>query len=193
VFRDNPYRGYLREPKRIDFVFRRDGVSHSIEALHSERIFDAPVALPGREAACSNHAGVLTELEIAPHRGTAAPAPLAWAVGEAQRLLAKGKAAAELRRQEMRALSGVGLASALAATVGDRSCKTSRRRFLRWSLRGAAVAALTPTVGYSMLSEVFVPTEIDGFKDAQMQLAKLAGLGPVGGLASSQEPPGSSS
>ena len=49
----------------------------------------------------------------------------------------------------------------------------SRRKLLRLGLRGAALAALTPTVGYSMLSEVFVPNEIHAFEDAEATLAKL--------------------
>jgi endonuclease/exonuclease/phosphatase family metal-dependent hydrolase len=194
VYGTNPYRHPLAKSKRIDFVFRRDGASRSVEALHSERVFDAPVSLPGREVACSNHAGVLAEVEIrARRRDTPVPAPLAWAVGEAQRLLAQGRAGAERRRREMRTLSGAGLASVVAATAGGRSSRMSRRGLLRLSLRGAALAALTPTVGYSMLSEVFVPTEINGFEDAEAQLAQLVDPLPGGALAASDDRSGSSS
>ena len=93
----------------------------------------------------------------------------------------------------MRTLSGVGLASVVAATAGGRSSRMSRRGLLRLSLRGAALAALTPTVGYSMLSEVFVPTEINGFEDAEAQLAQLVDPLPGGALAASDDRSGSSS
>ena len=73
----------------------------------------------------------------------------------------------------MRALSGLGLASVLATTAGVRSPKMSRRKLLRFAFRGAALAAVAPTLGYSMLSEVFVPNEIHAFEDAEAILAKL--------------------
>jgi endonuclease/exonuclease/phosphatase family metal-dependent hydrolase len=169
----NPYRGAKQHPKRIDFVFRRDGVSSSVSARHAERIFDDPVPLRGRRGAFSNHAGVLVEVDVEQTGETPLPRPLAQAVREASRLLAEGRASAQERRRDMRALSGVGLASVVAATAAVRSPKMSRRSLLRLSLRGAALAALTPTVGYSMLSEVFVPSEIHAFEDAQAELARL--------------------
>lgn len=196
VYGANPYRPPLRKPKRVDYVFRRDGVSRGVEPVMTERVFDDPVTLGGREIACSNHAGVLTEFEVGPRRGTPMPAPLAplvWAVGEAERLLAQGRAVALQRRRDMRALSGVGLASVAVATVGGRSPKMSRRRLLRLALRGAAVAAVTPTIGYSMLSEVFVPSEIHGFEDAEAQLAEFANAALGGSLAASGEGSDSSS
>ena len=42
-------------------------------------------------------------------------------------------------------------------------------------LGGVALAALTPTLGYSMLSEVFVPNEIYAFEDAEAILSRLRG------------------
>lgn len=169
----NPYRRRQQRPKRIDYVFHRDGVSRSVKARDVVRVFDDPLPIRSRLRACSNHWGVLAEFDIEPRIETPLPAPLAWALGEASRLLAQGRTAAEQRRRKLRGLSGVGLASMLAATAGGRSPVVSRRKLLRLSLRGAALLALTPTLGYSMLSEIFVPTEIHAFKDAEAQLAKL--------------------
>ena len=51
--------------------------------------------------------------------------------------------------------------------------RANRRKLLRYALRGAALAALTPTLGSSMLSEFFVPGEIHAFEEAEARLAKL--------------------
>jgi len=49
----------------------------------------------------------------------------------------------------------------------------TRRRLLRGALRGAAVAALAPTVGLSILSEVYVPGELRAFETLANRLSQV--------------------
>jgi hypothetical protein len=50
----------------------------------------------------------------------------------------------------------------------------TRRRLLRGALRVAAVAALAPAVGLSILSEIFVPSEL---RAAEMLAHRLSQVG----------------
>ena len=49
----------------------------------------------------------------------------------------------------------------------------SRRRLLRGSLQCAALAALAPGVGLSILSEMFVPSEIRAFDALANRLTRI--------------------
>jgi endonuclease/exonuclease/phosphatase family metal-dependent hydrolase len=148
IFRGHPYRPRRRKPdRRIDFVFARDGAARS---------------LIGRR-----------ELEIAPQLGTAVATPTRRAVALASRLLSEGRADAERRQRGGRAWAGLGIGSAVLASAGLRAPAMSRRRMLRTALEGAALLALTPGVGMSILSEVFVPSEIRAFDALAARLEQV--------------------
>jgi endonuclease/exonuclease/phosphatase family metal-dependent hydrolase len=164
VLRSNPFRASSRKPdRRIDYVFVRDGSAAAVLARSAERIFAGRFG--SERLAFSNHAGVLVELEI----GTTNPAPR-WqpnpgSIERALELLAAGRASAVQRQRERRAYTATGLGAAALVAVGDRRIRagTSRRRFLRGGLQLAAAAALAPSVGCALLSEVFVPEEIRAY------------------------------
>ena len=82
---------------------------------------------------------------------------------------------AKRRQRGQRAWAGAGLGCAALASMGVRSVDVSRRRFLRGSLQCAALAALAPGAGLSILSEVVVPSEIRAF-DALA--SRLSGIDP---------------
>jgi hypothetical protein len=88
-------------------------------------------------------------------------------------LLSEGREEAERRRSGSRALSGIGMACAVAATAGGRAESVNRRRFLQKSLRVAAIAGLTPGIGYSVMSELVLPNELSAFDRAEQSLNRL--------------------
>jgi endonuclease/exonuclease/phosphatase family metal-dependent hydrolase len=164
VFRDNPFRSCEPEnERRVDFLFVRDGSQLGVRARETRRVFDEVFELGGEPASYSDHAGVLAELEIG--RSSPAPAPRfdPEAAGLASRLLAEGRRLAEHRRRSDRAVAGIGFGTALLAAAGARHRRVSRRRLLRAGIEGAGILALTPSVGLSILSEVFTPDELRAF------------------------------
>lgn len=178
VLRENPYRMQKqhrqKRGKRVDYVFVGDGSQVAFRPLSIDRVFDEPLQLEGELAAYSDHAGLLAELEVFPietagryflNRGT---------VDLASKLLSEGREEAERRRSGSRALAGMGMACAVAAAVGGRTEPVSRRRFLQKSLRVAAVAGLTPGIGYSVMSELVLPNELSAFDRAEKSLSQLA-------------------
>ena len=50
----------------------------------------------------------------------------------------------------------------------------TRRRLLRTGLQAAALAALTPGVGYSLLAEVFAPDQLQAYDQLERRLAAVA-------------------
>jgi hypothetical protein len=68
----------------------------------------------------------------------------------------------------------VGWGAALAASLGGRHQTLSRRRLLRTGLSAAALAALTPGVGYTLLAEVFAPDELAAYDRMSVLLAAVA-------------------
>ncbi|MBW2418169.1 MAG: endonuclease/exonuclease/phosphatase family protein [Deltaproteobacteria bacterium] len=170
----NPYRGGNRNSaKRVDYVFVREGGRSAVEAVSVDRAFGRPIEIAGRRAAFSNHLGVVAEIDIRPEAGAASPSFNAGAVDLAARILAEGRAAAEQRRMERRLASGTGMLCAVAAAAVTREGPVSRRRLLRGAFKGASVVALSSSLGFSALSEHFVPDEIDAFDDAKRRLARL--------------------
>ena len=142
--------------------------------VHVERVFDEPLELGGSPASYSDHAGVLAEIEISENRRPL-EAPDRGAIELAAHMLSEGRAEAEQRQRGRRAWAGVGLGCAALASMGARSVDVSRRRLLRGSLQCAALAALAPGVGLSILSEVFVPSEIRAF---EALATRLTGIDP---------------
>ena len=164
VFRGNPFRaGGRRADRRIDFLFIRDGNQLGVRALETRRVFDEVFELGGRPASYSDHAGVLAEIEIGGSSPAKARAFDQEAAGLASALLAQGRRLAEGQRRGDRTLAGIGLGTALLAAAGVRHRRVSRRRLLRAGIEGAGILALTPSVGLSILSEVFAPDELRAF------------------------------
>jgi len=172
--RSNPYRSGSSKPdRRIDYVFVRDGEGLGVSAIDVERVFDGEVALAGRRAAYSDHAGVLAELEIGPGLGEPRQLPDGDAIALASSLIDEGRAEAERVRRGDRKLAGLAIGCAAIVSAGTRRGRLSRRGFLRAALRGASLAALAPGIGFGVLSEVCRPEEIGTFRDAAEHLAFL--------------------
>lgn len=185
VLADNPYRGGRRRDTRKDFIFVGDGDRRGVAVRAVSQAFHQPFLVDGRPAACSNHAGVVADLEIGTRaQVAAAPSRQVSDRGEvfdlASQMLERGRAQAEQRQTGERTLYGVGtgvsLAALAAAAIPDEG--VSRRRFLRGSLRGVALLAVAPSLGLSVLSEVLVPDEIHAFRAASQHLASLMTRGP---------------
>ncbi len=172
VWKGNAYRSAQHPGKRIDYVFLRDGARRALVPRLVERIFDEPIELTGRRGSYSDHAGVLAELELVDRDGTTAP-PEPAAIELARELLREGRALAERRQRERRAWAGTGLGVAVAAAAGVRVPPLTRRRLLRASLQGLGIAALTPCLGFSLLSEVFVQDEIRAFEALAKRLGEF--------------------
>jgi endonuclease/exonuclease/phosphatase family metal-dependent hydrolase len=169
----NPYRSGMGLDRRKDYVFARDGANQGIEPRNIQRVFDEPLEIDGRRAAYSNHSGLIVELEMG---GVAVSAmqPEDGSVFErASEILARGKKFAKRRRRDGRTLSGMGVGFGAVAGLGMIPKPISRRKMLRMSLGTFSLLALTPGVGLSFLSEVFVQDEIRAFKTAERQLAEL--------------------
>ncbi len=178
VLRTNPYRANSSKPdRRIDYVFVRDGGGTAVRPLQSRRVFDERIELDGSPASCSNHAGVLAELELVPGAGQPLASPTPSAVSHARRFLREGRQQLDQRRRGDRAWAGVGLGAAALASLGMRDPRVSRRRLLRTALQASALLALTPGVGFSIVSEVLTPDELQAFDRLATRLADLgAGL-----------------
>ena len=170
----NPYRDPASQGRRKDYVFVRDGLTQGIELRDLRRAFDEPLEIDGNPAAYSNHAGLIVEFEMGGLSGSSHQPADPEVVGLAAELLARGKKLAKRRRKGGRQLSGMGMGFAVAAGLGMVPRRISRRRMLRMSLGATCLLALTPGVGLSYFTEVFVQDEIRAFKRAEEQLAELA-------------------
>lgn len=172
IWADNAYRAATRKGRRIDYIFTRDGAARGVIPIKTERVFDEPLHLSGQPASYSDHGGVLAELEIS-DRPRPVAGPLREAIALASEMLSKGRADAEARQRGRRTWAGLGLGTAALATIGIRNLDVNRRRLLRLSLHGVAVAALAPSIGLSVLSEVFAPDEIRAFDAIAARLARM--------------------
>jgi endonuclease/exonuclease/phosphatase family metal-dependent hydrolase len=175
VLRNNPYRSRSGKPdRRSDYVFARNGALSRVKPLSVTRVFDEPLTIGGRRAAFSNHAGVMAEFELAPGNIVESRWPLnRESIELAQRLLSEGMAEAQTRQRGGRTWVGAGVGCALVASAGTRKLSMTRRRLLRGALRVAAVAALAPAVGLSILSEIFVPSELRAFEMLAHRLSQV--------------------
>jgi len=171
---DNPYR--LDSPKpdrRIDYVWARDGEQLGVHPVSVGRVFAEPFAIDGHVAACSDHAGVLAELEVTPAAHSAPPRADGAAISLASRLLAEGARSARRERRADREDAGIGVVAAALAVTGSRARPISRRSVLRHALSLAALAALAPSLEASLSSEWIAPSEIGAFAKAQALLASM--------------------
>ncbi len=174
IMRRNPYRGGMNKPdQRKDFFFARDGSERGVRPHHIERAFDEVFELEGRPASYSDHAAVVAEFEIGFPRQDPVRILDREAIETATRMLSEGRARAERRQRGDRLFAGAGLGAAALATSGLRTQGITRRRLLRGTLQGAALAALTPGIGFSILSEVFVPDELRAFDALAARLARV--------------------
>jgi sphingomyelin phosphodiesterase 2 len=174
IWRGNTYRSRRRKPdRRIDYVFARNGAASDLSPRRAQRIFDETFRLGGLPTSYSNHAGVLAEIDVVPRRGAASASPRPDALRLASQLLAEGRAEAERRQRDGRALASTGLAGATLASLGIRTQRLSRRRLLRVGLQGAALLALTPGVGFSILSEIVAPDELRAFDSLAAHLSRI--------------------
>jgi len=176
MLRSNEYRkriGLIRSQRRVDYLFLRDGSRIGLQPVQVDRVFDEKIELEGRPADYSNHAGVSAELEVLPAEVVARQQLSQRAIELAERLLTKGREETRKRREDRRLLSGVGMACAILAVAGGRSQAANRRRFLQRGLKGAALVALAPGIGASVMSEFVLPTELSAFDQAEEHLEQL--------------------
>ncbi|MCG8591521.1 MAG: endonuclease/exonuclease/phosphatase family protein [Proteobacteria bacterium] len=170
----NGYRRGRRYPdRRVDLVLVRDGADRVIQSRSIRRVFDDAFGDDHRVRAFSDHAGVLAELGVEAGSAPGTDAVDAGAVVLASGILEEGHAEAERRLRGHELVAGAGLTGALVAGVGSRLAPVSRRRFLRRTLQGAALASLTPGVGYSLLSQVLAPSEVLAFDRSRRVLREL--------------------
>lgn len=178
VYSGHPFRKIDREDKRVDYLFVRDGNGIAARPRSVTRVFDDVFEIRGQKASFSDHAGVLAEIELAaaPARASFSAEPEALQL--ASRTLERGRERATEQRAQDRLLAGAGLSGGLlAGGASVRSRRISRRRLLRTSLRGAALLALAPALGLSVLSEVFAPEELRAFDQLTARLEDWPGKG----------------
>ena len=174
VLRENPYRRHSSRPdRRVDYVFARDGGGTAVVPLRTQRVFDERFEIDGGAAGCSNHAGVLAELELVPGAGRALAPPSPNAISLATQILREGRRETKQRRRGDRAWAGTSLGAAALASLGLRNPRLSRRRLLRTALQAGALLALTPGMGFSIVSEVLTPEELRAFDRLAVRLADL--------------------
>ena len=170
----NPYRlgRGARHESRIDYVFSRAGRHCGATPVRAQRFFDQPIEVAGEIGAYSDHAGVWAEIEIGGPGAVMEP-PSDPAVALARELLARGRAQTEVRRRHER----IAAAASVGAGVGSGWASTrptfSRRRFLRYGLRGAAALGALWGGGLLTLSEVAVPRELQAYDAAESLLGSL--------------------
>lgn len=176
TLRLNPYRSERSLDRRKDYVFVRDGADTAVVPTTISRSFDEIFEIHGQAGSYSNHAGLITELSLVPQgalTGRQAVSADPGVFADAARALAKGERLALARQDGARKLYGIGAGVAAAAALTALPERISRRRLLRATLSGAALAALAPSVGFTIASELLVPNEIRAFRVAARQLAEL--------------------
>ena len=173
ILNTNVYRRASGTDRRKDYIFARSGGDQNLVPHAVARSFDDRFEIGGEPANCSDHAGLIGDFEIRQVPGGARPAPGGDAFDLAERALAEGEILAVERQSGNRRLSGAGIGFAALAALSARPKRISRRKLLRSVLSGAALLALTPGVGFSIVSEVLVPDDLRAFRNAAVQLAKL--------------------
>ena len=124
---------------------------------------------------------MLAELELVPGAGRALTPPDARAPSRSRpQILREGRREAKQRRRGDRAWAGAGLGAAALASLGVRNPRVSRRRLLRTALQAGALLALTPGVGFSIVSEVLTPEELRAFDQLASRLTRLRVDPPAG-------------
>jgi endonuclease/exonuclease/phosphatase family metal-dependent hydrolase len=174
VFRGNVYRTLREKPaRRVDFLFVRDGRRLGVATKRVDRVFDEVIDFGGRPASYSNHAGILAEFEIAPRTATSVGPPDRRAIELASQLLSEGRDEARRRQRAGRVVAGAGMGFAVAALGGVRVKPMTRRKVLCRALRSAGLVAVMPGVGFSILSELFVPDDLAAFDAISRRLSQF--------------------
>jgi endonuclease/exonuclease/phosphatase family metal-dependent hydrolase len=189
VLAGNPYaRGRPRAEARIDYVFLRDGPGLALRPRSLERRFAAPLEIGGREAAYSDHAGLLVELELAPGLGSdpglrpgdvhggggrRTRAEPDW-VAAARALLEEGRLAAASRRRSRLAVAGAAAVGAAFAWTAAPRATLTRRRLLRALLATGGSAALAVGAGAVGLAAGASREELRALDEALARLDRLA-------------------
>ena len=169
----NPYRNPGARGQRKDYVFSRSGSEQRLVPQAVIRSFDDQLEISGKPASYSNHAGLIASFEVRRATGAARPTVSQDVFELAARALAEGESLAAERQIDNRMLSGAGIGLAATAGLLATPKRLSRRRLLRASLATSGLLALTPGVGFSIISEVLVPDDIRAFRDASARLARL--------------------
>ncbi len=177
VLPENPYRDH-DNPRRVDYVFARDGRAFHWEPGGVRRAFDADFRLEGEPASYSNHAGVVAEVALAGGEGAFAPPVDHRAVEGARSALRAGRETAARRRGSHRASAAAALSGAALLIASQRSPKLSRRRFLRSSLQGGALALTAPAATLAAVAELAVPGELEAFDTLDQLLARFESADP---------------
>jgi hypothetical protein len=141
------------------------------------RAFDDVFELAGSNASFSDHAGLIAEFEIVRAPGSPRPGPDREALSLASSSLGQGRSQTTRRRRRDRMAAGLGFGGAMLASAGVHNQRLSRRRLLRAGLYGAAGLALAPGLGFSLLSEVYAPSELEAFEHLTAQLDSWHGSG----------------
>ena len=172
VLPENPYRNH-DNPRRVDYVFSRDGRHLHWEPRWVRRAFDEPFTVGDEAATYSNHAGVMAEVELAVGEGWHRASLEREALDQAREALAAGRVRAEQRRAAHRggAVTALALAGGIAASL--RAGPVNRRRFLRHALEGTAIGLTLPAAGIAAMSEYAVPSELEAFDVLGHHLANL--------------------
>lgn len=173
VFPGNPMRARHRA-RRIDYLFLRDGARQGIRPIHTERVFDRFFDRNGRSVAFSDHAGVLTTLELNEPQTSTAWRPDREAAQLARHLLAEGRAEAESRQETDRMVAGIGWLAALGAAAGLRDDRITRRRLLRRTLQLAGIVAIPPAAACAVFSTLTNPDELAIYDRLASRLDRFA-------------------
>ena len=173
TLKTNTYRNSSGISRRKDYVFARSGREQALVPRAVTRIFDDRLEIDGEPANYSDHAGLVVDFEVQRAPAATRPTPSGDVFDLAARVVAEGESLAAERQSGSRRISGVGIGLAAVAALSTMPKGMSRRRLLRGTLAGAALLALTPGVGFTIVSEVLVPDDIRAFQDAAAQLAQL--------------------
>lgn len=178
VLPENPYRNHDK-PRRVDYVFARDGAAARWEPLAARRAFDGLFTLGGEPATYSNHAGVIADVALVPGSGVVAPRVDPQALAAARRALRDGRERAARRRGSHRGGAAAAIGGAAMIAAGVRAPAIGRRGFLRSALQGAAFALTAPAAGLAVVSELVVPEELRAFDILEYELARLERVEPL--------------
>jgi endonuclease/exonuclease/phosphatase family metal-dependent hydrolase len=174
VYPGNPMKA-RGTPRRIDYVFVRDGTDRTLVTQGTRRVFDGPLDRRGTPAAYSDHAGVLAELELASGRRASGWAPDREAAALARGFLTKARARAATRARTDRMIAGTGLLAAFGAMAGLRDPRISRRKLLSRALRITALASIPPAAACAVFSAVTNPDELRIYDQMVSRLDRLTG------------------
>ena len=166
---ENPYRRQQAgaSEERIDYVFARGGPKRGLQINGTQRIFDGPLEIDGREATYSDHAGIGVDLVLDQNPLPRSPID-PGAIAEARKLLQSGMQSTEHKGRSQRI---IGIA-AIAGAIGSWSLARgmTRRAWLRFLLRGVGLTSAAAGAGFGWLGLEASPSEAESY---QRLLAEL--------------------